>query len=261
MRLVPSSLGLRVLGIALLAFGATSFGAQETTRIVSGVVADSGGRTVAYVSLDGGAKYRTISNAVGEFSMSVPTNVGFEINVRRIGFLPTKVRVEPGADTTIRITIQQLAVLMTTQIVRAQQQIRGLELRGFYDRMLENQRGALVGVFILPEEIEIRNPQRVSQLLEARSGVQVRRVGGCNVIATCYRVMGTGGCAATLFLDGQRLNRLADASGNAAAAPAVDELIPVSSVSAVEVYPRGAMAPPKYQALGGTCAIVLIWTK
>ena len=255
---------VRLDRIALLftfsVLGAASVAAQET-RIVDGLVTDSAGRTVAYVSLDGGAKYRTISNAVGEFRLSVPTNVGFEINVRRIGFLPAKVRVEPGTDTTIRITIQQLAVLMTTQIVRAQQLIRTLELRGFYDRMLESQRGALVGLFILPEEIEMRNPQRVSQLLEARQGVQVRRSGACNIIATCYRVMGTGGCAATVFLDGQRLNNLADASGNANAAPAVDELIPVSSVSAVEVYPRGAMAPAKYQALGGTCAIVLIWTK
>jgi len=240
--------------------GATGVAAQET-RIVNGVVADSGGRTVAYVSLDGGAKYRTISNAVGEFRLSVPTNIGLDINIRRIGFLPTKVRVEPGADTTIRVTIQQLAVLMTTQIVRAQQLIRTLELRGFYDRMLESQRGALVGLFILPEEIEMRNPQRVSQLLEARQGVQVRRSGACNIIATCYRVMGTGGCAATVFLDGQRLNRLAEASGDPNSAPPIDELIPVSSVSAVEVYSRGAMAPPKYQALGGTCAVVLIWTK
>src|SRR5687768_6369119 len=89
--------------------GATGVAAQEI-RIVNGVVADSGGRTVAYVSLDGGAKYRTISNAVGEFRLSVPTNIGLDINIRRIGFLPTKVRVEPGADTTIRVTIQQLAV-------------------------------------------------------------------------------------------------------------------------------------------------------
>lgn len=260
MAAVSSRLNRAALVCLWSLFGGTGVAAQET-RIVNGVVADSGGRTIAYVSLDGGAKYRTVTNAVGEFSFSVPPNVRVEFNVRRIGYLPTRFRVEPGSDTTIRVTIQQLAVLMTTQIVRAQQQIRTLELRGFYERMLEHQRGALVGVFILPEEIEMRNPQRVSQLLEARQGVQVRRVGACNIIATCYRVMGTAGCAATVFLDGQRLNSLADASGNANAAPPVDELIPVSSVSAVEVYPRGALAPPKYQSLGGTCAIVLIWTK
>ena len=249
------------IGVVVLALGGPQVSGAQDLRTVKGVVADSGGRTVAYVSLDGGAKYRTITNAVGEFTLSVPPNVGIDVNVRRIGFLPTKFRVEPGADTTISVTIQQLAVLLTTQVVRAQQQVRTLELRGFYERMLEHQRGALVGVFILPEEIEMRNPQRVSQLLEARQGVQVRRFGSCNIIATCYRVMGAGGCPATVFLDGQRLNSLAAASGNASAAPAVDELIPVSSVSAVEVYPRGALAPPKYQSLGGTCAIVLIWTK
>ena len=166
------------LACLVILAGATPSGAQDL-RTVSGTVADSGGRTVAYVALDGGAKYRTITNAVGEFRLSVPPNVGIDINVRRIGFLPTRVRVEPGSDTTIRVTIQQLAVLMTTQIVRAQQQIRTLEIRGFYDRMLEHQRGALVGVFILPEEIEMRNPQRVSQPARGaarRPGAEDRRL-------------------------------------------------------------------------------------
>jgi hypothetical protein len=247
--------------VALLALAGPRVIAAQDLRTVRGVVADSGGRTVAYVSLDGGAKYRAITNAVGEFTLSVPPNVGLDVNVRRIGFLPTTFRVEPGSDTTIRVTMQQLAVLLTTQVVRAQQLVRTLELRGLYERMLESQRGALFGDFILPEEIEIRNPQRVSQLLEARRGVVVRRSGACNIIATCYRVYGTNGCPATVYLDGQRLNRLSAASNDVGAAPAVDELIPVSSVAGVEVYPRGALAPPKYQALGGTCAIVLIWTR
>ena len=257
------SLSWRVAGVALLLFlpvGTRSGNAQEV-RTVSGLVTDSSGRTIAYVSLDGGAKYRSVTNAVGEFRLLVPPNLGIEVLVRRIGFLATKFRIEPGADTVIRVPMQQLAVLMQTQMVRAQQQVRTLELRGVYGRMLESQNGALFGEYVLPEEIEMRNPQRVSQLLEGRRGITVRRFGSCNIIATCYRVMGQGGCAATVFLDGQRLNYLAAASGNAAAAPPVDELIPVSSVAAVEVYARGALAPPKFQALGGTCAIVLIWTR
>ena len=247
-----------VLSWSLLA--ATTMGAQEL-RTVAGTVTDSGGRHIAYVTLDGGAKYRTVTNAVGEFRLQVPPTLGIEVLVRRIGFLPTKFRVEPGADTTIRVPMQQLAVLLNTQVVRAQQLVRGLELRGFYERMLESQRGSLVGDFIMPEEIEMRNPQRVSQLLETRRGVVVRRSGACNVIATCYRILGTAGCPATVFLDGQRLNSLMAASNDPSGAPPVDELIPVTHVSGIEIYPRGASAPPKYQALGGTCAIVLIWTK
>ena len=260
MRFVQSVIG-RVAGVCLIQlFAAAGVEAQEM-RTVSGTVTDSGGRHVAYVQLDGGAKYRTVTNALGEYRLLVPQNLAIEVLVRRIGFLPTKFKVEPGTDTTIIVPMQQLAVLMQTQIVRAQQQVRTLELRGFYGRMLESQNGALVGDFVLPEEIEMRNPQRVSQLLETRRGISVRRVGGCNIIATCYRVFGANGCVATVYLDGQRLNSLLAASNDMGAAPPVDELIPVSSVSAVEVYPRGALAPAKFQALGGTCAIVLIWTR
>ena len=234
--------------------------AQEM-RTISGTVTDSGGRYIAYVTLDGGAKYRAITNAVGEYKLLVPQNLGIEVLVRRIGFLPTKIKVLPGADTTIMVPLQQLAVLMQTQIVRAQQTVRSLELRGFYERMLETQNGALNGDYVLPEEIEMRSPTRVSQLLETRRGVLVRRVGACNIIVQCFRVFGQGGCAATVFLDGQRLNPLQIASNDLSGAPPVDELIPVSSVSGIEVYPRGALAPPKFQSLGGTCAIVLIWTR
>lgn len=233
----------------------------QDTRTVSGTVVDSGGRFIPYASIDGGPRARAVSNGSGEFTLLIPPKDRIEVSVRRIGFLPTKFTVEAGGDTTIRVTMTQLAVLMNAQVIRAQSQVRTLEFRGFYDRLLEKERGSLVGDFIMPEEIEMRNPQRVSQLLEGKRGVTVRRTGGCNIIATCYRVMGTGDCPATIYLDGQRLNSLNVASNDPRGAPAIDELIPVTGVSAIELYPRGASAPPRYQALGGTCAVVLIWTK
>lgn len=235
---------------------------QAQDRTLSGVVSDSGGHPIPYVSIDGGPRYRTVSNASGEWTLRVPAKERLEVAVRRIGFLPGKFLVEPGAtDTTINTSLQQLAVLMNTQVIRAREQVRTLELRGYYGRMLEKERGALVGEFITPDEIEMRNPQRVTQLLEQRRGIQVRRLGNCQVIVQCYRIMGTAGCAATVYLDGQRLNRLSTAANDPAGAPMVDELIPVTGVSAVEVYPRGSSAPPKYQSLNGTCAVVVIWTK
>jgi hypothetical protein len=256
-----SSSSRRLIAVAgLIASAAMPLRGQEM-RTVSGTVTDSAGRFIPYVSIDGGAKYRTVSNAVGEYSLSVPTKDGLELQVRRIGFLPAKTLITPGSDTTVNIAMQQLAVMLTTQVVRAQQQVRTLELRGFYERMLETQKGALNGDYIMPEEIEMRSPNRVSQLLEEKRGITVRRVVGCNIIVTCFRVYGQGGCAATIYLDGQRLNPLRVASNDVSGAPAVDELIPVSGVSGIEVYPRGALAPPKFQSLGGTCAIVLIWTK
>jgi hypothetical protein len=244
--------------MTLLAAGAAN---AQDRRTVSGTVTDSAGQAISYVNIDGGPRYRTLTNASGEWTLSLPPTEAIEIAIRRIGYLPAKIRIERGSDTTVTVSLERLAVLLTTQVVRAQQQVRALELRGFYGRMLEQERGALVGDFVTPEEIEMRNPQRVSQLLEQRRGIQVRRFGSCFIVVQCYRVTGTGGCAATIYLDGQRLNRLQDASADVASAPPVDEFVNVSSVSGIEVYPRGATAPAKYQALGGNCAVVLIWTR
>jgi hypothetical protein len=127
--------------------------------------------------------------------------------------------------------------------------------------MADAQKGALVGEFITPEEIEMRNPQRVTQLLEQRNGIQVRRFGSCQVIDTCYRITGGGRCAATVYLDGQRLNKMSSAANDVNSAPSIDDIVPITGVSAVEVYARGSSAPAKYQSFAGTCAIVVIWTK
>jgi hypothetical protein len=248
------------IAAGLVLVSAAGASAQDR-RTVSGTVTDSTGQPIPYVNLDGGPRYRTLTNASGEWTMLLPPSESIEIAIRRIGYLPVKIRVERGADTTIAVSMQRLAVLLETQVVRAQQQVRTLELRGFYSRMLESQRGALVGEFVTPEEIEMRNPQRVTQLLEQRRGLQVRRFGNCYVIDECYRVIGTAGCAATIYLDGQRLNRLTDASADIRSAPIIDGLITVTSVSGIEVYPRGSSAPAKYQTLAGTCSVVLIWTK
>src|SRR5262245_52155434 len=91
---------------------------QAQDRMVTGTVTDSGGRPIAYVNIDGGPRYRTVSNAVGEWSMKVPAKEKLEVAVRRIGFLPTKFRLEAGSDTTINSSLQQLAVLMNTQVIR-----------------------------------------------------------------------------------------------------------------------------------------------
>lgn len=239
----------------------TAMGAQDTRR-VTGTIRDSSGVGIPYVNVDAGPRYRTLSNAVGEFTLILPAGGSFEVVLRRIGFLPGNVRVEPGGDTAVVASLQPLAVLMETQVIRAREQVRGLATRGFYQRMADRERGALVGEFVTPEDIEQRNPQRVTQLLEQRPGVTVRRVGRCQVFVQCYRVMGPNNCVATVYLDGHRLNRLADAAASdASAAPAIDELVSPGAVAGIEIYPRGSSAPPRYQALAGTCAIIVIWTR
>lgn len=254
--------GMPRIAIALLGLAWTAVAGAQDTRRVSGTVLDSLGTPVPYANVDGGPRYRTLTNVSGEWALTLPAKQKIQIAVRRIGFLPGKLDLEAGGDTSVTVVLQPLAVLMETQVIRAKEQVRNLAFRGFYERMAEAERGALVGEYVTPEEIEMRNPQRVTQLLEQRRGLSVRRSGTCNIVVTCFRVLGANNCVATVYLDGHRINRLSDAAASGAnAAPALDELITVTSVSAIEVYPRGSSAPPKYQSLAGTCAVVVIWTK
>jgi hypothetical protein len=252
----------RVTAPALLACLVSIAAGAQDTRTVTGTVRDSGGTGIPYVNIDAGPRFRTLGNAVGEFTLVLPARQAFDISVRRIGFLAGKVRIEPGADTVVTAYLQPLAVLLEGQVIHAREQVRNLAARGFYARMSDRERGSLVGEFVTPEEIEMRNPQRVTQLLEQRRGVWVKRVGRCQIIVQCWRILGANDCVATVFLDGHRLNQLSDAAASSAsAAPAIDELVSASSVAGIEVYPRGSSAPPRFQALAGTCSVIVIWTK
>ena len=89
-------------------------------------------------------------------------------------------------------------------------------------------------------------------------------IGNCEVNIRCWAMLGAGGCSATVYLDGRRMNSLAQASLGEVTPKTVvyvDELVSPMSIAGVEVYPRGVRAPPEYQSLGGSCAIVLIWTR
>jgi hypothetical protein len=190
----------------------------------------------------------------------LPQAQAFEITIRRIGYLPGKIRVLAGSDTSVGVSLQQLGVLMATQVIRAREQVRNLAVRGFYQRMADTERGGLNAEFVTPEEVEMRNPMRTSQLLDQKRGIRVRRVGNCYVVSTCYRIFGSSGCSATVYLDGRRLNNLAQAASGQAAVE-IDDLVPVTGVSGIEIYARASQAPPQFQSMAGTCPIVLIWTK
>lgn len=61
------------------------------------------------------------------------------------------------------------------------------------------------------------------------------------------------GCKMTVSLDNMLI------VGKVGGGP--DDSVSPTHVAAMEIYPRAINAPPAYQALNGTCGVVLIWTK
>ncbi|MCC7000704.1 MAG: hypothetical protein IT357_01010, partial [Gemmatimonadaceae bacterium] len=148
---------------ALLAVPAALHAQNPVVRLV---VSDSLGQRVpfAYAHLGSGAGRVASDSGVVEFRGDAKDSLKFI--VRRIGFAPFGGWIR--RDTVsgeYRVAINQLPRQLS------QVDVRGLPdgplvRAGFYDRLERARRGATVARFITPEEIELRNPTRITQLLE-----------------------------------------------------------------------------------------------
>jgi hypothetical protein len=159
--------------------------------------------------------------------------------------------------------------MLTPAVVKVHEQMVKLERVGFYRRMTDREKGTNSGHFITAEEIEKRGfPHRFTILLDQIPSVGIGRRGDVMVPT------GTGGCVMTTYLDGARLVAYPEQrhsagtgfyTGGGGGRPppggGLDGMIRTSSVAGVEVYSRGNQAPPEYQALNGSCGVIVIWTR
>jgi hypothetical protein len=151
--------------------------------------------------------------------------------------------------------------------------MRRVALPGMEDveRRYHNGRGR----FVLEEEIQVKNPDQLSEMLTG-TGVEVRAEGDGGL------VMPGPGCAPDVYLDGVRLTRSPNpAEGRRGgepeeaafrpfpggshspekAAEAAVNLVHPLSVLAVEVYGDPDGTPGQYLDSDQPCGVILIWTR
>jgi hypothetical protein len=248
--------------IMLGALAVTS--AQRGT--ISGVATDTLGipKADARVVLDDSVEVRTDSR--GHFTFRNVAAGSRQLVFIVLGFAPFAVPVEVVAGDTARVSarLQRVTVLAPTNINADSAR---MTLTGFDERMREKSHG---GYFITAKEIEKRGYVRTTSLFDGVPGVKVLRVGD----GTRYSIFGHGGkvmmrrgsgsdCEAVVYLDGIRIMPGIPAGKGTMMLPGVDvdAIVNSSSIAGIEVYPSANRAPPQYQILNGTCAVVLIWTK
>lgn len=231
-------------------------------RVVKGRVVDPAGAPVPYVSVQIGAT-NTISDDSGRFVIKAPASP-VSLRFRRIGFRPGEVDLIAGGDTAIVVSLASLPLELERAVVEAQRTVRSLELRGFYKRLADREKGINAGQFITAEEVEQRNPFRITQMLEGRSGIKVVRVKqeGSSCLSMndprCWAPAGVNGCFMTVYVDGRRLTSL---NVRPNGPTPVDEMVLPNHVAGIEIYTTAGKVPPEYQSLAGTCGAVLIWSK
>lgn len=257
------------LVIGWLALGASTTPAVHAQgRVIHGVVVDSAGTPVAYANIIASGSQRRIAAAAdGAFRLAIDSSAKRSIDVRRIGFLPQTVQLEPWPDTAIRVVLASATRTLNTVRIEVERSA-SLAIRGFYDRMSEVEKGINYGYFITPEEIEQRKGSKATDFFRGYPGVRVTRVKtGSPAIRLKsdrqgWEVQGNGNCRMEVFVDGIRTNTLTRTKLNLDENyQFLDDVVNVGDIAGIEVYPRSVQAPPKYQSLNGMCGVVLIWTK
>ena len=244
-------------------------------------VVDDRGEPVPHAVVVAGGSTPRVTNDSGVTNIGTPRAKKIDFWVRRIGY--AEYRGEVRADSVsgaFLITLKPLARTLGAVVVE-ERPATPLSRTGFYDRVDRVQRGALVGEFITPEELDARKPMNASAALRGRRYARVIYVGSGRMPV----VLGRGGCVMTLILDGVRLNNTVqevleeegptsiDNLGRAQRSAeerhellmqrsSLDDIVSGTEVSAIEIYSSMATAPSELVQLtgGGSCGIVAIWS-
>lgn len=213
-------------------------------RLRGTVRAQDGGTPVAgaQVRIAGGADATT--DARGEFVLrEVPQGTRM-LEVRALGFHPTRQAVEIMEGTApIQVTLATFqAVLDTVRVTASRMRLANT---GFEER---RRQGA--GRFLTSEQIMRRATFNTSDLFTMVAGMRVERT---MLGDTRVTVRGPfGRCRPLFVIDGSPMRQLTADDVNAFTHP--------DDIAGIEVY-AGAYVPPEFQDGMSGCGAVVIWTK
>jgi carboxypeptidase family protein len=263
---------LVAIGLAAPAIGT---GAQEATRVIDGRVVDTHDRPVSFVNLTVVRGPTAVSDDSGHFRLVVVHKDRIVFEVKRVGYMPTRIALADGGDTTLSVLLLP-AIRELPGVEVTDTRLHPPGLAGFEQRMIERKRGAGTGHFFTAKDIEAMQALRVTQVVENAPSMVVRRTGG-DRFAIFGRLTSGGECAATVYLDGIRIAGVGDAlmgrdrrgrpivmrSGDGDGV-SVDQFVTPTELAGVEVYARAMFAPVQLQPNDPNamkCAIVAYWTK
>lgn len=250
--------------------------AQEVR--VQGVVRNEASQPVPFANIHTGGTRRGITDDSGHFALVAAAHRELILEIRRIGFRPQRLVLTPAADTSLEIVLATVSTILPGEVITATQPRKSLVLSGFYRRMQDREKGINTGHFLTEEDIERRNPLKLTRMFEGLPSVRVIRFNtqrapggmlGVGVARTqcltdsdpdCQVPAGLNQCPMVVYVDGRRINSLA-AHKDVGYAFGIDGLLQPSAVAGIEVYAHAGRIPPEFQSLAGTCGAILIWTK
>lgn len=194
------------------------------------------------------------TDSLGHFALAGVPRGTRTLEVRAIGYAVAYVvvDVEGPEVTAATVTLTPLRLALDTVRVRA----RATTLDGIPGLAERRLHGG--GVLLTPEELTLRNPAKVVDLLAGVPGAIVRQ--GEFGPLPGFRGVHGGTCNATVALDG-RIIPWSDTNP-------IENVVNLVDVRAVEIYPRWMEAPLEFQRTflridrpsDHPCGVILLWT-
>jgi hypothetical protein len=249
---------LRMATSALLVLAMPIVACAQDGRLIGRVLDRASGEGVAAAQLvlrdlSTSRQSRLESGQDGAFSISLAAG-RYELRTERVGYVTRSDTIAVNGAEPVRLDVLlQIAPLEVDSVAVRTTPARP-HLGGFWER-----RERRIGYYITREDIEKKNPQRLTDLLRSLPGAKVMSgPNGLGQFVSFARIRGIDGklCPAALYVDGRpfRMSPIG-----------VDDFYP-DMVEAIEAYAGSSRLPPQFNATGTPagnpqCGVIVIWTR
>lgn len=232
-------------------------GTMHRLRVVS-----ADGKPVVYANVSIAGGLVQITNEKGEVPLGAGRIHMATASIRRIGFTPWFGTIDfPDTASAVTVTLAHVAQYLGEVRITGQKNPSSPFVQGFYDRWLDRQKGLLSAVFIGPEELEARHPDKITGMLYGLNGVcMYPELPKSPVIYSSHSgsLMLTNSscqnCPMAIVVDG--MQQYPPAGGNIH----IDDILDANDVMAIEVYDRAGNMPISLQVNDTKCGVVAFWT-
>jgi hypothetical protein len=216
---------------------------------------------------------QALSDAQGYFLIPDVPPGDYSLEIHHIGYgeVERPIAVPPSRTVDMQIRLAAQAIEMEPLVVSMVRHPK-LDLRGFYERQRFMERLGL-GKFMTYEDVERRNPVRVSHMLEMIPSTDLLRV--CS--GTCFNLVVFGNqkrlvspgrgqvsfvpCPADLYIDNIHVRLFRLDSRGLSVFDGIDSFLVPGEIAGIEVYRRASETPAEYTGATEGCGAVVVWTK
>lgn len=186
----------------------------------------------------------------------------YRLRARRVGYRESAGTLRLSADSIVelqlRMSAASVALRPVTVVARSRRTVSPV-LEGFYGRLERGQ-----GRFVTRDEIQARNPVRVTDLLRSIPNLNGHAARGGVGGITMSRGSSGDRCTVVFFVDGMLVSQPSMGGpfrGGPRQDQAIDDYVQPGDVEGIEIYRGESDTPAEFVTRWVGCGTIVIWTR